>query len=762
MKKPIFFLLPLTFLLVLIHSTYSREDAAVHLRLAAASLTIPTGTVEAYDHETSEQPLNGATDFDMWDDRKIVVRWNYGGGEAIKDWHVYVKKGDGGFFYLDHTRSGAANSYVWNNPDVNIQYQFRVWGLKEAGGLVVLSQKKPFGYNLAGGDVIKLKTVANPDDIPQETAVITDDLFHGTDLSGGNDEDTAMERALVIKFNPGDLDIMNTHIYASTDGSLFEYLGQTGAEDLYFFRFDGNETFSLDEKFIEGPQNNVSYWFRVFCLLNGGGNFKMEAGPVDFFFDDGDSLSGPAHKPDIVILNFYTERTPSNPQGDALVVIVANQGGARAYSFKVIVKEKSKTLHEWLVADLEVNQTITLRASNVEGGGSLERTAAADSQNVIAELDENNNSLTASFAWITPTQASAPTPTLTPTPVPTPTPEITPTPTSAPAPTSTPSSTPAPSATQVPPRFTPTPTDTPSPTEAPSPTPIPDEPTPSPTHTPSPTATPTSTNTPEPTPTIDESMIAQLIAIDLPEQPSGSIPLQLTWIPSGSFSMGSPEDEQDRYDDETLHNVTFTMGFYMGKYEITQSQWEAVMGSNPSYFAGNPDHPVENVTWYQCAQFCNALSAREGLTPVYNEDFWQIDRTANGFRLPSEAEWEYACRAGTTTRFYWGDSEEEDIIKQYCWYEKNADEGYWTDPHADVEGPQQVGLKTSNAWGLHDMCGNVWEWCQDRYADYPAGDVVDPISQESGLNRIIRGGSWLTYSYICRSAYRDYWAPEAY
>ncbi|MBN2328675.1 MAG: SUMF1/EgtB/PvdO family nonheme iron enzyme [Candidatus Omnitrophica bacterium] len=787
MKRSTFFLLFLTCLIVWNHPLYSRDvSAPADAYVDVASLNVSPNTVEAYDDEASEQPLAGTTDFDQLDDRKIVVRWNYTGGEAIKDWHVYFKKGDGGFFYLDRTRSGSSSAYTWINPDVNIQYQLRVWGIKEAGGLVVLSQKEPFGYNLAGGDEIKLKTIANPDDIPEETAIVTDDLFHGTDLSGASDTDSLMERALAVKFNPGELDIFNTHIYASTDGATFDFLGQTGAEDLYFFRFDGNQTFSQDEKYIDGPQDGVSYWFRVFCLINGGGSFRMEAGPVDFFLDDGDSPSDPNLKPDIVILNFYTERTASNPEGDAFVVNVANQGSARAGSFKVIVQEMSETVHEWQVGGLDANQSIELRLADAGAGFLPERTAVADPENAIAELDETNNSFVASFdVWPTPTPNNTPTPNITPTPTITPTATTTPTPVFTFPPTPTPTLTPTltPSPTEAPVVSTPTMTETPTAGEAtptgteqpPSPTPISVEPTstptlmeepPSPTPIPEPTDTPeptaTATTIPTPTPTLDESTVDQLIEIDLPEQPSDSLPLQLAWIPSGSFSMGSPLDEVERYEDEVLHNVTFTIGFYMGKYEITQSQWEAVMGSNPSYYAGNPDNPVENVSWYDCAQFCNALSALEGLTPVYDENSWQIDRNANGFRLPSETEWEYACRAGTTTRFYWGDSGSEIVMKQYCWYEKNADEGFWTNPHAEVEGAQQAGLKKPNAWGLYDMSGNVWEWCQDRYADYPAGDVVDPVSQESGLDRIIRGGSWLNYSYICRSAYRDYWSPDAF
>ncbi len=274
-------------------------------------------------------------------------------------------------------------------------------------------------------------------------------------------------------------------------------------------------------------------------------------------------------------------------------------------------------------------------------------------------------------------------------------------------------------------------------------------PTPTPTRTPTRRPTSTPTWTPTLTPTPEEPAEGSTIVVDIPNLPAGAKELEMVLIPAGTFTMGSPENEKDRYDDEgPQHEVTISRDFYLGKYEVTQAQWEAVMGDNPSWFDGKPNNPVEYVSWNDCQDFIDNFNAM---------------RLISGeFRLPTEAEWEYACRAGTTTRFYWGDSDSESVMKQYCWYEKNADDGYWTSPHADEEGTQPVGLKLPNAWGLYDMSGNVWEWCQDWYGDYPLGAVVDPIGQESGSYRVLRGGSWLSDAGYCRSAYRVWdWPDDA-
>ena len=210
-------------------------------------------------------------------------------------------------------------------------------------------------------------------------------------------------------------------------------------------------------------------------------------------------------------------------------------------------------------------------------------------------------------------------------------------------------------------------------------------------------------------------------------------------IPAGKFKMGSPLNEKDRSDDEWLSayfhqgpqkTVTISKPFYMGVYEVTQLQYNAVMGANPSHFK-EWSHPVESVSWDDAVAFCKKASEKTGRT----------------VRLPTEAEWEYACRAGSTTRFSFGDDER--TLGNYAWYSGNSDRK--THP---------AGQKRPNAWGLYDMHGNVWEWCQDWYAGYANPTETDPRGPTSGQFRVLRGGSWRTNAQYCRSADRYGGTPD--
>ncbi len=189
--------------------------------------------------------------------------------------------------------------------------------------------------------------------------------------------------------------------------------------------------------------------------------------------------------------------------------------------------------------------------------------------------------------------------------------------------------------------------------------------------------------------------------------------------------MGSPESEEGHDDRETQHCVTLTEGFWLGKYEVTQAQWKSVMGSNPSHFTGD-NLPVENVSWNDCQEFIRKVNA-------------EAERQFGGeARLPTEAEWEYACRAGSTGAFAGtGD------LGSMGWYDGNS--GSKTHP---------VGQKRPNAWGFYDMHGNVWEWCSDRAGAYPGGSVTDPAGAASGGSRVLRGGGWDNFARDCRSASR--------
>jgi formylglycine-generating enzyme required for sulfatase activity len=215
-----------------------------------------------------------------------------------------------------------------------------------------------------------------------------------------------------------------------------------------------------------------------------------------------------------------------------------------------------------------------------------------------------------------------------------------------------------------------------------------------------------------------------------------SIGIKLAFIPAGEFQMGSPESGSDAYSDEKpQHTVRITKPFYLGVTEVTQEQYERVMGSNPSGFKG-AQLPVENVSWEDAMEFCRKLSELSA------------ERSAGRvYRLPTEAEWEYACRAGSTTKWSFGDAESS--LGDYAWFPGNA--GSKTHP---------VGQKKPNAWGLYDMHGNVWEWCSDwSRREYTTTAVDDPTGPAIGSLRVIRGGGWYGDARGCRSAYRHRFTP---
>jgi len=215
-------------------------------------------------------------------------------------------------------------------------------------------------------------------------------------------------------------------------------------------------------------------------------------------------------------------------------------------------------------------------------------------------------------------------------------------------------------------------------------------------------------------------------------------------IEGGTFIMGSPANETGRSDNEIQHRVTVS-SFYMSRYEVAQADYEEVMGTNPSQTKGF-NLPVTNVSWFDAIEYCNRLSQREGLTPAYTINGTTVtwNRNANGYRLPTEAELEYACRAGTTTAYNTGAA----IRNSTGWYDANS--GKRIHP---------VGEKPANAWGLHDMHGNVWEWCWDWYGAYSTANQTDPVGASSGSSRVFRGGSWGLSAQFARSAYRGYDDP---
>ncbi len=215
-----------------------------------------------------------------------------------------------------------------------------------------------------------------------------------------------------------------------------------------------------------------------------------------------------------------------------------------------------------------------------------------------------------------------------------------------------------------------------------------------------------------------------------------SIGMELVLIPPGKFTMGSPITEADRLNNEAQIEVTLTKAFYMGKTEVTQGQWQAVIGTAPwtgrDCVREGDNYAATYVSWDDAQAFCKKLSENENAT----------------YRLPTEAEWEYACRAGTTTRFYSGDDDSK--LGDQAWWGGILGDG----SAKDEQYAHEVGRKRANPFGLHDMHGNVWEWCRDTYANnHPGG--ADPLVSTGGVVGVGRGGGWNNYASRCRSAFRN-------
>jgi formylglycine-generating enzyme required for sulfatase activity len=222
----------------------------------------------------------------------------------------------------------------------------------------------------------------------------------------------------------------------------------------------------------------------------------------------------------------------------------------------------------------------------------------------------------------------------------------------------------------------------------------------------------------------------------------------MVFLSPGSFTMGSPLSEVDRAKDEGPQGaVTLSQGFWMALGPVTQGEYQSVMTNNPSRYTGDLTLPVEQVTWTEATNYCALLTARDvaaGRIPA-----------GLAYRLPTEAEWEYACRAGTTNRFYYGDDPGYTNLASHAWYWDNS-----------ASHTHPVGQKAFNPWGLYDMCGNVWEWCQDWYGPYSGLSATDPQGPADGQYRVLRGGSWYDWAKNLRSACRCYddpdWVSDSY
>jgi formylglycine-generating enzyme required for sulfatase activity len=237
-----------------------------------------------------------------------------------------------------------------------------------------------------------------------------------------------------------------------------------------------------------------------------------------------------------------------------------------------------------------------------------------------------------------------------------------------------------------------------------------------------------------------------------------SVGMPLVPIPQGQFAMGSPADRRESEADERLHSVQLTQPFFLGQTEVTQEQYQRIMGSNPSHFSAadgsKKDYPVENVTWEDAVEFCRRLT-----------ELPEEKKAGRQYRLPTEAEWEYACRAGSAADYSVADGKK---LEDHGWFANNSGlrpldaTALWKEDQSNYMerilgnkgSTSRVGVKLPNAWGLHDMHGNVWEWCQDWYGAYPEQTVTDPQGPAEGTAKVARGGGWHNPAAFCRSAYR--------
>lgn len=246
-------------------------------------------------------------------------------------------------------------------------------------------------------------------------------------------------------------------------------------------------------------------------------------------------------------------------------------------------------------------------------------------------------------------------------------------------------------------------------------------------------------------PTVDDKFVGEkTIAVSL----NNNVSLDMIWCEPGTFTMGSPASESGRDNDEIQHQVTLTKGFWLGKYEVTQAQWHAVMGTDPSHFKDS-QRPVEHVSYNDALEFCRRLTEKERLEGKLSGKY--------RYTLPTEAQWEYACRAGTKTALYNGKEFSESNLNEVAWYGNGSGSGGSANGQTHI-----VGQKKPNAWGFYDMHGNVWELCLDWFGNYPTTAVTDPVGPNKGTRHVNRSGGWYEDARFCRSADRGSSAPDGH
>ncbi len=650
-------------------------------------------------------PLSDGIDRDPSNWRAIMIAWNFGiDPTLVRDYHLQVSIDGSDFFYLGQTVSGHMNYFWWtpiNQFQTNKRFADGPQHDKEYQFRVVLVPFQGQADNLTS-DIIKYiveeddETTVDP---LRKVSIYDTPADFPNDLTGGIDYDTADDRNLTVAWSNFSGNPMDWHVYVRRGFGGYKYLTSTGSGSQNSVNWQVHEN-AAPTLFNKGPDFNSIYSFRVVRIDDSltSDDYFNQGGLVGYNLEGGNPV--PLFMPAMPDLN----------EGQ-VVVYDDIFGGKNLVLPDETAHDRDRTSRRAIQIAWNFGaDPATVRDYHVQvsvNGNDFEFLGLTLSGDVTYFLWAPNSDFTTAKKFSDGPQHGH---------------------TYRFRVVKIPNTGDRETLTTGYMNYT-------ADSDA----------------TPTAMATPAATPTPTPTPFKPQETI-----VNIPGLPDDVKPLTMIKIPAGEFIMGSTKTERGREVDETPHWVTLTRDFLIGKYEVTQAQWQAVMGNNPSFFF-DPDRPVERVSWMDCVRFCNQLSRITGRTPAYNESNWKVLPNTNGFRLPYEAEWEFACRANTTTRFSHGDAF---FCNDECLFCEEHDLYMWWCGNQGGVGTHRVGLKRPNPWGLYDMHGNVWELCQDWFDFYSFEAQVDPTGPETGMVRVNRGGSWGNEAWFCRSANRSWSSPN--